>query len=157
MKLVYIFLLISLITLLVFVYKSGILDLGSSRYKQATVTIKGETFEVEVADTMASRELGLGGRSGLSEKEGMLFVFGSMAERTFWMKDVRFSIDIIWIAGDKVIGFAEKTTPHTDQPLTKIARYASPEAVDRVLEVSAGTVERLGIVAGDDVGVNFKD
>ena len=157
MKLIYILLAASIIGTLLFIYKSGVLDLVNSKYKQATVTINGERFRVDVADTMASRELGLGKREGLPEGGGMLFVFASLSERTFWMRDVSFPIDIIWIAGNKVVGFAENTVPHKGESLTKISRYKSPEGVDRVLEVSAGTIKRAGIVVGDDVTVNFGD
>ena len=157
MKLIYLLLLISLIGIFVFIHKSGVLDLGNSKYKQAIVSIRGEHFEVDIADTLASRELGLGGRGGLETGKGMLFIFGSFGDRTFWMKNVAFPIDIIWIAKDKVVGFAEDTVPHTGQSITAIARYKSPEAVDRVLEVAAGTVKRVGIAIGDGVAVNFKD
>ena len=157
MKLIYFLLIVSLVGIFIFIYKSGVLDLGNSKYKQATVTIKGERFRVDVADTMVSRGLGLEGRTGLTTSEGMLFVFNSLANRTFWMKGVSFSIDIIWIAGDKVVGFAENTVPHKDEPLNKVFRYPSVNKVNRVLEVTAGTVERLGIVVGDDVTVNFED
>ncbi|KKU55989.1 MAG: hypothetical protein UX77_C0005G0018 [Parcubacteria group bacterium GW2011_GWA1_47_11] len=157
MKFIYLLLIISLIVIFVFVYKSGLFDLGSFKHKQAIVAIRGERFQVDVADTLASRELGLGGREGLAADEGMLFVFGSLVERTFWMKDVGFSIDIIWIAGDRVVGFAENATPYKGESLTEISRYKSPEGVDRVLEVSAGTVKRVGIAVGDGVAVNFKD
>lgn len=157
MKFIYIFLLLSLITIFFFIFKSGIFDVGSSKYKQAIVSIRGERFRVEVADTFASRELGLGGREGLAEDEGMLFLFNSLSVRTFWMKDVSFPIDIIWIAGDKVVGFAQNTTPHTNQFVGQIARYKSPEVVDKVLEVSGGTVKRVGIIVGDGVEVKFED
>ncbi|KKU19131.1 MAG: hypothetical protein UX29_C0009G0015 [Parcubacteria group bacterium GW2011_GWA2_46_10] len=121
MKFIYLLLIISLIVIFVFVYKSGLFDLGSFKHKQAIVAIRGERFQVDVADTLASR------------------------------------IDIIWIAGDRVVGFAENATPYKGESLTEISRYKSPEGVDRVLEVSAGTVKRAGIAVGDGVAVNFKD
>ena len=157
MKFIYVLLTVSVIGILILMYKSGVLDSGNFKYKQATVTIRGERFGVDVADNMASRELGLGGRENLAADRGMFFVFNSLAERTFWMKNVGFSIDIIWIAGNKVVGFEENAVPHKSESLTKISRYKSPEAVDRVLEVAAGTVKRVGIVVGDDVTVNFGD
>ncbi len=156
MKLIYIFLAVLLIAISVFVYKSGLFSLGNSKYKQATIIIHGEKFRVEVADTLVLKALGLGGREELMTGSGMFFVFDSLATRTFWMKDVKFPIDIIWIAGDKVVGFAENTVPHANQALGEIARYQSPEPVDRVLEVPAGVVKEVGIVVGDDVEVNFE-
>lgn len=157
MKFIYLIFVVSLIAGILLIYKSGLFNLGGVKYKEAIVTIRATSFEVEVADTLASRELGLGGREGLEPNQGMLFVFSSPAERTFWMKDVKFPIDIIWIVEEKVVGFAENTTPHTNQSLGKIARYISPGPVDMVLEVEAGTVRREGIIVGDGVAVDFGD
>ena len=56
-----------------------------------------------VADTPEARQQGLSGRAGLGESEGMLFVFPKDGEYAFWMKDMRFSIDILWLSGNGTI------------------------------------------------------
>ncbi len=145
-----------LVGVLVWAYRSGAFTfLNADKHKQAMVIIRGERFRVDVADTMSTRDKGLGGRAPLLEDEGMLFLFPSPGDRTFWMKGVDFPIDIIWILDDKVVGFAQDAQPEPGVPLHKLRRYPSPVAVDKVLEVPAGTVKRVGIVVGDGVNIEL--
>jgi uncharacterized membrane protein (UPF0127 family) len=120
-------------------------------YAQATVTLGGKEFRADIADTIATQALGLSGRAGLREDEGMLFVFGTAGARSFWMKDMNFPIDIIWVKGSRVVGFAERAEPEPGKNLFQLTLHRSPEPVDKVFEVSAGTVARLGIQNGDTV------
>src|SRR5581483_9076382 len=103
---------------------------------QNAVTIGSHTFQVEIASTTLQKTLGLSGRDGLGDGEGMLFLFSdSPGVQNFWMKDMKFSIDIIWIAGNKVVGFAEDAAPQPGVPLWGLKIYSSPDYVDKVLEV----------------------
>jgi hypothetical protein len=113
--------------------------------------ISGMEIEAEMADNFFSRMRGLSGRKSLEEGRGMLFVFDSPAVRSFWMKGMNFPIDIIWISGNKVVGFAENA-PIPDE--NGIASFKSPEPADRVLELPAGSVQKIGIKAGD--GIKYK-
>ncbi len=103
---------------------------------------------IEIADTESARVEGLSGRSALSENAGMLFVFDVADYHTFWMKDMQFPIDIIWIRDGLVVGVSENLMPEGPNPT---AIYAPPKPVDSVLEVFAGFVEEHGIRAGDAV------
>jgi uncharacterized protein len=123
-------------------YRSGI----GGEMKTSTVKIGNHEFEVEVADTPISRAGGLSGRESLDLDKGMLFVFDSPGRPGFWMKDMNFSIDIIWI-----IGFQEKAEPQTDKSVFTLTTYYPPGEIDRVLEINAGLVERYGIKPGDKV------
>src|SRR3989344_6184551 len=110
-----------------------------------TVQLRGQSIRVLVADTGASREKGLSGRSGLAADEGMLFVFPQDGKYAFWMKDMLFSIDILWLSGDgAVVYMAENVSPDTYpqnfQPLVS-ARY--------VLELPAGYAKEYNVVVGD--------
>ncbi|MEK7167375.1 MAG: DUF192 domain-containing protein, partial [Patescibacteria group bacterium] len=68
---------------------------------------------------------------------------------SFWMKDMRFSLDIIWIKDDMIIGFEKNVQP---QPLGEELRVYQPESfVNYVLEVPAGFVDGKGIKIGDKV------
>ena len=118
-------------------------------YAQKTILIGGEDFIVDIADTEEKRNQGLGGREGIGKNEGMLFVFGESLIPTFWMKGMKFPIDIIWIRGNTIIGFAENAQPELSGETLKL--YQSPGFVNYVLEVSAGTVERLNISPGTEV------
>ena len=118
-----------------------------------TMRVGSATFAIEVASTSVEQARGLSFRPGLPDGHGMLFIFSHPAIQNFWMKDMNFPIDIIWIGGDKVLGFAENAAPQPGVPLWKLAVYDSPDGTDKVLEVNAGTVARDGIRVGDSVQV----
>ncbi len=112
-----------------------------------TLRINGENIHVIVADTAQERGQGLSGREGLADGEGMLFVFAEDGLHGFWMKDMRFSIDIIWIAADGTVvdmleNVSPDTYPQTFHPKTP-ARF--------VLELPAGEAAQLGLDIGDAV------
>lgn len=118
--------------------------------KTAEVKIGNEIFKVEIADNFASRARGLSGRSGLGSHEGMLFLFPVAMPQGFWMKDMKFPIDIIWIRDDKVIGMTIGAEPEAGPDYTI---YRSPESVDKVLEINAGSALQFGIKIGDAVSL----
>ena len=109
------------------------------------MTIGDATITVEKADTEAARERGLSGRASLAPDTGMLFVFEYSQIRGFWMKDMRFPIDIVWAdETGKVVTIAENLSPDS-YPQTF---YPTSSAL-YVLEVPAGFVKAHGIAVGD--------
>jgi uncharacterized membrane protein (UPF0127 family) len=116
----------------------------------AQVTVGGATFAAELATTTVEQTRGLSFRSSLAEGSGMLFTFRPGIQN-FWMKDMNFPIDMIWIAGNKVAGFVQNAQPKPGVPLWELTVYTSPDGVDKVLEVNAGTVAKDNIVVGDPV------
>ncbi len=112
----------------------------------ASTTILGPKGNIyaEIADTPALQERGLSGRSSLAPRAGMLFIFPTPGVYSFWMKDMSFSIDMIWIGADKKVvkideGASPSSYPNTFRPTTD---------VQYVLEVNSGFTRRLGIVPG---------
>lgn len=124
-------------------------SMPASTYDHATVHIGDATVLVEVANTPALREKGLSGHAPLGAGEGMLFVFGQDVTDGFWMKDMLFPIDIIWIdAEGRVVTVVPDATPESYPEVfypTKPARY--------VLEVPAGFAQMHGIAEGTKVVV----
>lgn len=114
--------------------------------KPAKVVLGGQEFKVEVANTMMSRARGLSGHAPLGYDEGMLFLFGESGNYGFWMKDMNFPIDIIWIEGDKIATIAPNIPPDT-YPSSFYPDLPS----DKVLEINAGLVQKLGVKVGDEV------
>ena len=111
------------------------------------VTVGPHRFHVQVAATEALREHGLMGVKQLAADRGMLFVWGDVAPREFYMKDTLIPLDLISIRARTVVGVATMTPCKADPcPITK-----TPPA-DAALEVPAGTAERAGISAGAPVG-----
>lgn len=116
----------------------------------ASVVMAGESFNVEVARTPGEQIRGLSGHAPLAGNAGMLFAFPAPAPQSFWMKDMLFPIDIIWINNSAVAGLVPRALPD-DSPARAI--YYSPEPVQYVLEVPAGTSDRLGIKPGTSVKI----
>lgn len=106
--------------------------------------------QAEVADTESKRQLGLMFREGLPEKQGMLFVFEREDKHSFWMKNMRLSLDIIWINKDKrIVDISLNVPPCKDS----CKGFIPKEKAKYVLEVSAGFTEKNRVKIGD--GVDF--
>ena len=113
-----------------------------------TLTVGGQEFSVEIADSQAEQIQGLSGRQSLCETCGMLFVFPEARTRSFWMKDVNFPLDIIFIRGGKIIEiFADVPI----QSSGNIPTVESTEPADQVLELNAGAAKKFGIGPGVEV------
>ncbi|KKW28351.1 MAG: hypothetical protein A3K06_00395 [Candidatus Doudnabacteria bacterium RIFCSPHIGHO2_01_52_17] len=113
-----------------------------------TLTLGGQEFLVEIADSPAEQIQGLSGRQSLCETCGMLFVFPEARVRSFWMKDMNFPLDIIFIRGGKI------TEVFADVPIPSggnIRTVESTEPADQVLELNAGGAKKFGIEPGDPV------
>lgn len=112
-----------------------------------TVKIAGQDIKVELALTKEIQEKGLSGRGSLLENTGMLFIFEQPGKYYFWMKDMNFAIDIIWITEDLKVVYIEKNATPKSYPNIfdpKIdAKY--------VLEVTSGFSEKNNLKEGDTV------
>jgi uncharacterized protein len=114
------------------------------------VTIGQASFTAEVAATQEEQSLGLAGRDSIPEGTGMLFPFSPRERVSFWMKDMRFALDIVWIAQGRVIGIAKDVPPPDPGTLDQdLPTYAPPSEVDHVLEIRAG--ESGSFAVGDEV------
>ena len=109
---------------------------------QVKVIKVGEvSIQVEVVNTLETRARGLSGRKSLAENMGMLFVFDQSGKYGFWMKDMNFAIDIVWIdEGLQVIGITKEVTPETFPEV-----FYPPGPVRYVLELPSGKSRDFGI------------
>lgn len=115
----------------------------------------GETaITVEVAKTDEERRQGLSGREPLRENTGMLFDFDENSRPSFWMKDMNFAIDIIWIDDGEVVAIKKEVQPEPDTPEEELTLYPAPQPIDYVLEVNAGYSEENNIEVGDSVDLS---
>jgi uncharacterized membrane protein (UPF0127 family) len=115
------------------VQNKGMLAVGALRYT------------VLLAVTPSAWEQGLSGHAQLPSDEGMLFLFPSPSTRSFWMKDMNFPLDIVWIDKDwRVVGVVHHATP-ASYPST----FISPSPVERVLEISSIGDQPSPIHVGD--------
>jgi uncharacterized membrane protein (UPF0127 family) len=126
----------------------GVLLLGLASTAPAgertTLAIGGTSVRVTVADTDRLREKGLSGHPGLAPDEGMLFVFDTDGMPGFWMKDMRFSIDILWLDRERrIVHIVREVAPET-YPET----YAPQVPSRYVIELPAGFVRKHNVRVG---------
>lgn len=124
-----------------------------------SITVGNKKLLVEVVNTDASRELGLSNRKSLSDENGMLFDFTNtdIVRPSFWMKDMDFDLDLIWIENGKIIGIssgATKPTAEQKQDTSKLATYDPPSDITQVLEVNGGWCKKNNIKVGDTININ---
>jgi uncharacterized membrane protein (UPF0127 family) len=122
------------------------------KLKEGLVKINNTTIKVEVAETPLAREKGLSGREKLDQNKGMLFIFPQKDYYSFWMKEMKFPIDIIWISDNRVVDIAY------DLPLQAsefLKTYQPKEPVNFVLEVNAGFARNYNIKIGDRVEIEY--
>lgn len=118
-----------------------------------TVKVGNTQFNAEIAKTPKEREIGLSGRDKMDDNSGMLFVFDRQNTRpTFWMKNVKFPLDLLWINDGKVVQIHKNLMPiPAGTPDNQIKLYSPNQSVDYVLEILGGKSEQAGIKAGDSV------
>ena len=123
-------------------------------YAHATViTPKGVSIPVEVSDTPEKRSLGLGKRDKLKKGWGMLFVFEKRIPHSFWMKNMRFPIDIIWLDNQRIVELAENVPPPQEGESPKVMEPRLPS--NFVLELESGRARALGLKVGQMLSYQF--
>ena len=129
---------------------AGALGAGCVLFKPAATTrimFGGVVLTVETAATPADQQKGLSDRDSMASDHGMLFVFDSEAMWGFWMKGMRFSLDIIWFDSQKRAVFMEQGLPPCTPESCPI--YTPPVNALFVLEVNAGFVEAHNVAIGN--------
>ena len=120
---------------------------------ELVVQIGEAAFRVDLAVTGAERSQGLSGRATLEPDTGMLFVYDSDGPRTFWMPDMHFPLDMIWIRSDCAVTGVTANVPNPPEntPRDQLPRYPSDGPVRFVLEINAGQAASHGITTDDKV------
>ncbi len=120
--------------------KEGVEQLGYTE-----IVFKGESFVLEVAQTEEERVKGLSGRENLPEDTVLLFVFPTVSDHGIWMKDMFFSIDIIWMDEELVVvDYRKDVSPDTFPEI-----FYPEHPAKYVLEANTGFVEDYNLEFGD--------
>jgi uncharacterized membrane protein (UPF0127 family) len=118
--------------------------LSQDSYSHAQVSLGAGRYDALVSDTEALRQRGLSDRASLGQGEAMLFVFPAAERSGFWMKDMNFPIDMVWIGDDLRV-----VTVKADALPSSYPEAYFPDAPARyVLEIPAGDAAKFGIVPG---------
>jgi uncharacterized membrane protein (UPF0127 family) len=124
----------------------------SKEPKEPTLTIGDKSIYLIIADSDEERELGLGNRESLPENEAMLFVFEKPDKYAFWMKDMKFPIDIIWLDQEfKIVHIAYDVQVESYPEFI----FEPPQESLYVLETVAGFAQKNGLKVGDRLEVSL--
>ncbi len=117
------------------------------------VLIGDAVYVADLAVSAEERVQGLSGRPSLDTDRGMLFVYEEDNPRTFWMPDMHFPLDMVWIRSDCTVAgvTADVPNPPLDTPRDQLPRYPSTGPVRFILEINAGQAGDQGIVPGAPV------
>lgn len=127
-----------------------LLLLAGCSQKQNNVVINDHKINIELADTEMKRTQGLSGKESLCPDCGMLFTFNQSGKYGFWMKDMKFSLDFIYIYKSEVVELKENISPDTYPELLL------PEtSFDKVIEVNAGFVKNNKISVGQKISLDL--
>jgi len=115
------------------------------------IMINGNTAHVLLADNYRRWYKGLSGRNDLGNYDGMLFVFEQTGRYSMVMRDMRFSLDIIWIKDNTIVEIIENIKPDTNTSESALKKYYSVKDADKVLEVESGYVNKHKLKVGDSI------
>jgi len=125
----------------------AVLICTSCAAQEPYVVLKGQRFTVELAETSEKQALGLMFRDSMAEDHGMLFLFPAESRRSFWMKNTRIPLDILYFDADlALVSVAADARPCRS---ARCPSYPSEGAAQYVLELNAGKAAELGVRPGD--------
>ena len=120
---------------------------GPVQYMKTTITVKNTTIVADLALTPDQQSKGLSGRQILSENQGMLFVMETPGMYGFWMKEMKFPLDIFWLdKSGKAVYIKENLQPCPT--ILNCPTYTPNVDSLYVLETVAGFAHRHEIAKG---------
>lgn len=119
--------------------------------QKAYILLPEKKISLEVVKTAEDQTRGLSGKNSLPEDSAMLFVFNEPDYHGIWMKDMKFSIDILWLDASNKIIFIEKNI----SPQTYPKVFSPREKALYIVEAQAGFVEKNNLKTGDVLDVRL--
>lgn len=119
----------------------------TSRLRTVQMRLGGKEFTLEVADNAGAREIGLMNRDSMPANHGMIFVFASEQPLSFWMRNTRIPLDVIYVAASGKIVSIHQMQPFNTRgvPSAGPAKWA--------IELNQGTAAALGLKPGDELDI----
>lgn len=127
---------------------AALVTLHRQQFTYAIVSVHApkRNFSLQVADTEAKQDLGLGQRERLAADQGMVFTYDKPRQLCFWMKDMRFAIDMLWLNSDKTVTRLEPAVSPSTYPQNFCADQAQ-----YVIELPSGAAASSGIKTGSQL------
>ncbi len=127
--------------------EEGEIEIPYSNLKNSNSSRK---IKIEIADNDYRRRLGLKGKECLSKDNGLLFIYDFEKSHSFWMKDTKIPLDLIFIDQNfKIVYMILNAKPLSTKGLI------SPNKAKYVLEVNSGIIKELGIKKNDSVHISY--
>ena len=123
---------------------------ANSNFLMGTVQLDDKLLQVYIADTDPRRMRGLmfETESFLADDKGMLFVFDEPGNRSMWMKNMQFHLDIIWFNENGNVVSIEKNIPPCITPVEVMSCKSVGVSADNaqyVLEFTSGYVDEYSV------------
>lgn len=118
----------------------------NTNYK-STLQFGNKTIAVEEVKSLRDKQKGLSGRESIADNRGMLFIYDEAGKHCFWMKDMKFPIDILWLDESKQVVYIAAHVPPESFP----DFFCPPEDAKYVLEVKAGLSDQAGVDVGSQL------
>lgn len=109
-----------------------------------SVAIGTQTLKLQDANTSHEQITGLSGKKCIQKNQGMLFIFEKPGYYPFWMKDMRFPIDILWLSRDKQVIYVQRNVAPNSYPKS----FTNTSPAEYVVELQAGQADSLDIKTG---------
>ena len=142
---IYIFIFAVLVFILWVIFVEQKLPCGP--YEQKKLEIGGKEIKIDISDNDCKRVQGLSDRKDMSENNGMLFIFDKEGNYPFWMKEMNFSIDIIWVDDNFNVVGIEKSVATSTYPEAFGEKYSAKY----VLELSSGFSDKNNVEVGNKI------
>ncbi len=122
--------------------------------KSAKVTIKTNTFSLWEAASEKDKQIGLSNKSTLSDSQGMIFTFDKPDYYGFWMKNMKFPIDILFLEKNTIVSIFPNV-PNPKSPSDPLPIYTPTKPSDTVIELKAGTAQKNNFQVGDTAKISL--
>lgn len=123
-------------------------------FDKRSITIAEKTYTVYEAKTPIQKEIGLSLFDSIKDNEGMLFYFDTLGKPVFWMKDMKFPIDIVWLKDWTVVQIDQNIPLDRAKTDDQLRDYIPANDINAVLELNAGGAMRGNIKIGDVLQLN---
>ena len=128
-----------------------VLKIYQNHFPSANVELKGQELNVLIARTIYQQQKGLGDRESLDPYDGMVFIYSESKRPTMVMRDMEFSIDIVWFLDGEVVDIAPNLPLEPNVPEKQLTRYYPRKLANLVLELPAGWAQRNNLKIGDRI------
>ena len=120
-------------------------------------TPNGSTIFAEIADTPEKRSRGLMFRTSMAPDRGMLFIFSEPGKLTFWMKNTKMKLDMLWLDKKGTIVHIEHEVPICERRDNLCPRYRSTIQASYVLELKDGQTKKLKLQKGNRLTIQLPE